>query len=58
MCPRAGVCADVAARQHVETQNDGQRFVLELNAAGIRWLVRLRSINHFRVDLLQMTCQV
>lgn len=51
MCS-ALVCVDVAARRRrMETQNDGQRNVLELNAAGILWLSRRRSTNQFSVDL-------
>lgn len=50
MCS-ALVCVDVAARRRTETQNDGQRNVLELNAAGILWLSRHRSMNQFSVDL-------
>lgn len=44
------VCVDVAAWRWMETQDDGQRNVLEFKAAGILWLGRHRSMNQFSVD--------
>lgn len=50
MCS-ALVCVDVAVRQPMETQTDGQRNLLDLNAAGILWLSLHRSMNWFSVEL-------
>lgn len=44
-------CVDVAVQQLMETQTDGQRNFLELNAAGILWLSPHQSMNWFSVDL-------
>lgn len=49
MCS-ALMCVDVAGRP-METQNGGQRHLLELNTAGKLWLSTRKSMNWFSVDL-------